>query len=153
LATPVTRWEDLLTDVESEGGDHSSALETESCAELSAAESLAPELLEEVAPAPIEVSLEPTPFSVTESGALAPFEDNVATQQCHSLVPCQLPPQSTPLPGHANEPRTAAMAATNYGTSQEQGSRTFSRLRSEAGQQRQRERQRLRREEHCQMRR
>jgi len=72
--------------------------------------------------------------------------ETILLQECHSVVPRQEPL----LPGQVNEPGAAAMLASSHGPSQEQGTLPFSRLRSQAGQQRQHERQRLRREEHRQ---
>jgi len=140
-------WEDL-TDVESEDGGDSSALDTGSWADFSAAESLATEPLAEVVPIPCEACLQPTHESVAESSALAPLQESTAAQQCQSSVTSWVLPESSLLSRHADEPlEAAAVAGSSQGPFQEQPARTFSRLRSEAGQQRQRDRQRLRREE------
>jgi len=149
-STPVTSWEDSWTDADSEARVASSAVEIESLEELSTVESSAPELWEELALEPCEVALSVTPHPVSESGAPAPLEERVDAEERRSLVPCQEPLWSTPLPGQADELGAAAMSTGGQGPSQERGASTFSRLRSAAGQQRQYERQRRRREEHRQ---
>lgn len=123
-------WGDLLTDADSEAGDDFSAVETGSWA-------TAVESLEEITTIPCEVSLRPTLVSMAGSSAPAPLDESTVVQQCHSLLSCQVPPQSAPFPGHVGEQG-------------QREARPFSRLRSAKGQQRQRERQRRRRQEHRQ---